>query len=170
MGILKLLLMLLFLSTFASLAFSGTMTIAKKGASLLFESGECWFPLMRLLYFYNGLAELEKAVRADPSNLKIRFIRASALFEFRNIDFIRNTCKNDLEFILMYNDNKCSFIDKRFNIIYYMLCVLSIEGEDLNEAKFYFKELNKLKTASSYLKLLKINYPRLISKIEYNEK
>ena len=163
MGFLRSLLLSIFILLFGLLVFSEAVDIAQRGASLLLESRKHWFPLLRLLYFYNGLEELEKAVNLAPTDLNVRLIRASALFEFRDIDYIRQICKEDLEFLVIYNGKKSRSVLKKFdNIIYYMLCALSIEDGELDKARFYFEELSKLKDASGYVKLLKISYPQLI--------
>lgn len=161
MGFLRSLLLSFLILLLALLAFSEAIDVAQRGASLLSESREHWFPLIRLLYFYNGLTDLEKAVNLAPTNLSVRFVRASALYEFRNIDFVRKTCKEDLEFIVIYNGKRSSFILKKLNIIYYMLCVMSIEDREIDKARFYFKKLSKLKDGSGYIKLLKISYPQI---------
>ncbi len=155
----------------ALLAFSEAIDVAQKGASLLSESREHWFPLIRLLYFYNGLTELEKAVNLAPTDLNVRLIRVSALFEFRGIDYIRQICKEDLEFLIIYNGKKSRSVFKKFdNIIYYMLCVLSIEDRKIDKARLYFKKLSELEDDSGYIKLLKMSYPQIAFKANPDER
>lgn len=148
------------------LAFSNTnntanpVSMAIEGASLLKKSKEAFFPL-NILYYYVGINQLSNAISKAPTNLDIRLIRATALFDFvEKNTVVQDIIIEDLEFFLLFKD-KYQYSSKiSIDILYYMLSYIFAIKKNNLKAYYYFEKLQKEVPESSLIQKLENTFPK----------
>lgn len=140
---------------------ANSIEIAQEGASLLTKSKGALFPF-NILFYYAGISQLSSAVSKDPTNLDIRLLRSSALFDFiENNSVAQDTVQEDLEFFLMFKDKYKYSTKVNMELIYYMLSYTCALKKDYPKFYYYFDKLTQENPASRLIEKLKSRFPKL---------
>ncbi|MFN6992304.1 MAG: hypothetical protein ACK4MM_06245 [Fervidobacterium sp.] len=150
----------------STLIFSNTnnatnpVSVAIEGASLLKKSREAFFPL-NILYYYVGINQLSYAISKDPTNLDIRLIRATALFDFvEKNTIVQDIIIEDLEFFLLFKDKYPYSSKISIDILYYMLSYIFAMKQNNLKAYYYFEKLQKQVPESPLIQKLENTFPK----------
>lgn len=144
-----------------TILFSNSIEIAQEGASLLAKSKGALFPF-NILYYYAGISQLSSAVSKDPTNLDVRLIRSSALFDFvENNPVAQDTVQEDLEFFLMFKDKYKYSTKVNMELVYYMLSYTCALKKDYPKFYYYLDKLTQENPTSRLIEKLKNRFPKL---------
>ncbi|MEN3042217.1 MAG: hypothetical protein ABDH59_02790 [Fervidobacterium sp.] len=146
------------------IVFSNSLEIALEGVSLLKKSKDTLFPL-NILFYYVGISQLSNAVSSDPTNLDIRLVRASAIFDFvENNPIAQDIVQEDLEFFLLFKDRYKYSSKISLDVVYYMLCYVYGLKKDYPKMYFYLDKLSKEQQANTFIEKLKLRFPKIVNK------
>ncbi|SHN56204.1 hypothetical protein [Fervidobacterium gondwanense] len=137
---------------------SGDLDSAKEGALMLQKSMSVPFPV-NILYFYIGSLQLNNAVSASPYNVRIRYVRMEAFFEFvDNNKMAQDVVLEDGEFIVIIGDKKTLEAQEILKV-YYMLTYTLLLKKDIVKGIYYYKKLKELQNSNNYVDKLKERFP-----------
>lgn len=158
----KLLVGLLLIVLTFSISFASALRRATEGVDLLKRSRSALFPL-NILYYYTGVLYLSQAVSQEPTNLDLRLVRATSLFDFvENNPLAQDTVLEDLEFFLLFREKYPLTTKVDLSLVYYILSYVSALRRDLPRFYYYVERLTERKDSGRFLELLKTRFPQLL--------
>lgn len=140
------------------------LEMAIESAALLKKSKAAFFPF-NILYYYVGINQLGNAISKDPTNLDLRLIRASTLFDFVDKNPVaQDIVVDDLEFFLIFKDRYQYTSKISTEIVYYILSYVFALKKNHLKAHYYFEKLKSESPSNPFLDKLETRFPQFFQR------
>ena len=133
--------------------------LAYLGSAMTVQAKLSSSPMAKLSQVNRGLAFLDKAVKRDADNLRLRWLRASVCYALPKMFERQPMAAADYRFIIHEQRAAQQFTPQRLAEIYYKLGKLSLEQGENTEATGYFLQAQQIMPDSVWAKRAKKAQP-----------
>ncbi|MBO9537888.1 hypothetical protein [Herbaspirillum sp.] len=124
--------------------------LAYLGSSYAMAGRDSSFVVNKVSNVNKGLAALDKAVKKDPSNLTVRFIRGSVSYSLPAMFSRKTTAENDFLFFTSEAESGVQIAPNKLAEAYYKLGKIADEKKQKDEANAFYTQAKKASPQSDW--------------------